>query len=168
MDAQTLINFCGGFLGVFKEVDTYFCCYATMQSKKWVRELVWDDMKEHGNDGCVPQNSCLWGLSIIKGFYSLFRTKCYRALTFFPPSPHCWAGLIGTLQSSVFLGWKKLCMRSVPIRIHYLTALSILSLSQRVRTPELVQCSSRMRKRQVGTEVCSLKVRNLGESYVKP
>jgi len=64
-------------------------------------------------------------------------------------------------------------MRSVPIRIHYITSLNSLHFSQGVRTLQLVQCwpflvTARMKKKWMPAEVCSQKVGNLEENYVKP
>lgn len=83
MDAQTLINCCGGLLGVLKGIDTYFCCYGTMQSKKLRRGLVWDAMERAWQWWlCVTEQLSV--LNIIKASHSLLRTKCYRVLMFFP------------------------------------------------------------------------------------
>lgn len=59
-------------------------------------------------------------------------------------------------------------MRSVPVRAHYPTGTSSPHLRQRARTQERGQCSSGMKRSWMVTEAYSLKVRNLGESYVKP
>lgn len=89
MGAHTLMNFCGGFLGVCKGIDAYFCFMPQCKVKKWGRGLVRDTMESTWQWRlCVTEQLSL-SSQYRKAFHSLYSSKCYRIDTFSPLSG-CW------------------------------------------------------------------------------